>query len=90
MTDVRQNPGEARPKPRRDRTKQLQTLLPEAGAGRWRASQKAAVVIAVRTGLLGADEALARYAMAPEELRNWSEAFDRGGVSALRARDASH
>lgn len=92
MTDARMSLVDPRPRRRRARGAEPETApaLPPPNADRWRASQKAAVVIAIRTGLLNVDEALARYAMAPEELRNWDEAFDRGGIPALRARGPSH
>jgi hypothetical protein len=59
--------------------------LPEPGTRRWVASRKAAVVRAVRHGLLARDEALATYGLSEEELDAWQEAVDRHGEAALKA-----
>lgn len=59
--------------------------LPEPGVRRWVASRKAAVVKAVRHGLLSRDEVLERYALSPEELDGWMSAVERHGESALKA-----
>ena len=59
--------------------------LPPAETRRWVASRKAAVVRAVRHGLIDAEEAMARYALSAEELDEWMAAVERGGERALRA-----
>lgn len=59
--------------------------LPPRDTKRWVASRKAAVVAAVREGLLTADDACARYGLTREELDSWRIALDEHGVGALRA-----
>jgi len=58
--------------------------LPPANTKRWVPSRKAEVVRAVRAGLLGRDEACARYSLSPEELRLWERAVDVAGTAGLR------
>ena len=52
---------------------------------RWVASRKAAVVKAVRFGLISLEEACSLYDLTQDEYRNWQTAVDRHGESALRA-----
>jgi hypothetical protein len=59
--------------------------LPAPDTRRWVASRKAAVVRAVRHGLIDRAEAIATYALSEEELDEWMAAVDRGGERALRA-----
>lgn len=59
--------------------------LPDDGTVRWVASRKAAVVKAVRFGLLPLEEALDRYGISEEEFESWNAAIDLHGESALRA-----
>lgn len=59
--------------------------LPEPNTRRWVASRKAAVVRAVRFGLLTRDEALETYALSAEEFDSWAHAIERHGESALKA-----
>ncbi|RBI84933.1 DUF1153 domain-containing protein [Rhodosalinus halophilus] len=59
--------------------------LPAPDTRRWVASRKAAVVRAVRHGLIDRAEAIATYALSEEELDEWMAAADRGGERALRA-----
>ena len=59
--------------------------LPEPGVARWVASRKAAVVKAVRHGLVPRAEVLERYGISGEELDAWMEAVDRHGEAALKA-----
>ncbi len=58
--------------------------LPPPDTRRWVASRKAAVVRAVRYGLLSQDEACARYDLSPEELTSWREAVASHGEAALK------
>lgn len=58
--------------------------LPPRDTKRWVASRKAAVVAAVRQGVLTAEEACRRYGLSPEELESWRAALDEHGVGALR------
>lgn len=57
--------------------------LPPAGTKRWSAGRKAAVVRAVREGLLDLTEACERYTLSPEELQSWDEALHQKGVAGL-------
>jgi transposase-like protein len=70
--------------PERGRRRMTMADLPPADTRRWVASRKAAVVAAVREGLLTPEEACLRYALTPEELDSWRIALDEHGVGALR------
>jgi hypothetical protein len=59
--------------------------LPEPRTERWVASRKAAVVRALRHGLLTREEAIAAYGLSEEELDAWRDAVDRHGEAALKA-----
>ncbi|ETX29829.1 DUF1153 domain-containing protein [Roseivivax isoporae] len=59
--------------------------LPPATTKRWVVSRKAAVVRAVRHGLLTAAQAQERYALSAEELDGWMRAVDAHGEAALKA-----
>jgi hypothetical protein len=59
--------------------------LPAAETRRWSSHRKAAVVIAVRTGIIARAEASERYALSEEELRAWEIAFQRSGIPGLRS-----
>jgi hypothetical protein len=59
--------------------------LPEPGTERWVASRKAAVVRALRHGLMSRDEAIAAYGLSEEELDAWRDAVDQHGEAALKA-----
>jgi two-component system, cell cycle response regulator DivK len=63
--------------------------LPPAGLANWSAAQKAAVVIAVRSGILGRSAACERYMLSEEELSQWEEAFNRDGLAGLLAKNHS-
>jgi Protein of unknown function (DUF1153) len=63
----------------------LEILLPPAGWQRWTARNKAAVVIAVRSGKLGRTEAYERYMLSAEELSGWENAFNLDGLAGLQA-----
>jgi transposase len=60
--------------------------LPRTGPTRWSATQKAAVVLAVRSGTISPSEAHDRYMLSEEELSRWEEAFDRDGIAGLQAK----
>ena len=51
---------------------------------RWTSLRKARVVVAVRGGLISADEVRRRYGLTMEELEIWQREFDRSGVKGLR------
>jgi len=58
--------------------------LPPRDTRRWVASRKAAVVRAVRHGLLSRDEAVRRYELSEEELEEWLRAVSEHGEQALK------
>ena len=59
-------------------------LLPAADTKRWSSRRKAAVLVAIRTGVLTREEACERYLISEEELALWEAAFDRNGIPGLR------
>jgi hypothetical protein len=59
--------------------------LPPASTRRWVASRKAAVVDAVDSGLITADEALTTWGLSDEELEGWRSAVSTYGIAALKA-----
>ena len=63
----------------------LKLDLPAADTTRWSSRRKAAVVIAVRDGIIARAEACKRYALSEEELAGWEIAFDKRGVPGLRS-----
>ena len=68
-----------------ERARATLAALPPRDTKRWVASRKAAVVAAVREGLLSAEDACARYGLTSEEFDSWRIALDEHGVGALRA-----
>lgn len=62
----------------------VETVLPPPDTQRWSPGRKAAVVAAVRSGLIGPEEACRRYLLSVEELAAWEKAFDQNGVPGLR------
>ena len=52
---------------------------------RWTIRRKAALLEAVRSGMLSLEKASQRYGLSLEELRTWERDFDRYGVYGLRA-----
>jgi len=58
--------------------------LPPAETKRWSCRRKAAVVVAIRAGVAGRQEACERYMLSLEELAAWEAAFDRNGIPGLR------
>jgi len=59
--------------------------LPPEDTRRWVASRKAAVVRAVRHGLITLEEAKSRYGLSDEEFESWARAVQEHGVQALKA-----
>lgn len=66
-----------------DGTILTQADLPEVGT-RWVASRKAAVVAAVRHGLVPRAEIVRRYDLSDEEFDSWLLAVERHGHDALK------
>jgi hypothetical protein len=58
--------------------------LPSPETKRWGIRRKAAVVAAVRGGLLSLDEACSRYALNVEEFLSWHYCIDHYGLKGLR------
>src|SRR5579862_9030733 len=59
--------------------------LPPSHTVRWVSRRKAAVLDAVRKGVLTEEEACRRYQLSAEELSAWRRDIDRYGVGGLRA-----
>lgn len=59
--------------------------LPPVETRRWVASRKAAVVKAVRHGLISEEQAQDRYQLSTEELSEWMNAVSVHGEEALKA-----
>ncbi len=67
----------------RDKSRLL-SGLPPAETKRWSCRRKAAVVIAIRAGVLDRQEACERYMLSLEELVAWEAALDQNGIPGLR------
>jgi hypothetical protein len=59
--------------------------LPARNSRRWTIRRKAAVLQALRNGVLTIEQAGERYALSVEELRAWERDFERHGPYGLRA-----
>ena len=59
--------------------------LPPRDTKRWVIRRKAALVAAVRGGLLTLEEACERYALTIDEYLSWQTTLDRHGLAGLRA-----
>lgn len=59
--------------------------LPPPNTKRWVVRRKAAVVVAVRSGIITMEEALRRYQLTEEEFLSWRRAFEAHGLAGLRA-----
>lgn len=68
-----------------DGSKMTRADLPPVETRRWVASRKAAVVKAVRYGLLSEKQALETYGLSSEELSEWMRAVACHGEEALKA-----
>jgi hypothetical protein len=62
----------------------IDLVLPPAETKRWSPSRKAAIVAAIRAGLISRKEASERYLLSEEELTSWERALDQNGVPGLR------
>lgn len=58
--------------------------LPAPDTKRWVIRRKAAVVAAVRGGLLTLAEACERYTLSVEEFLSWQQAIEHHGIAGLR------
>jgi Protein of unknown function (DUF1153) len=59
-------------------------VLPPPETKRWSSRRKAAILVAVRTGVITREEACQRYLLSEEEFAGWEVAFDRAGIPGLR------
>ena len=57
--------------------------LPPTDTKRWVARRKAAIVAAVRSGVISLDEACRRYHLSEEEFHAWEDAIARHGIAGL-------
>jgi Protein of unknown function (DUF1153) len=57
---------------------------PPADTKRWSSRRKAAVILAMRSGVITRTEACERYTLSDEELAGWEAAFDQNGIPGLR------
>jgi hypothetical protein len=58
--------------------------LPQPDTKRWVAGRKAALVAAVRNGIIDLPEACRRYQISEEEFRAWERAIAAHGVASLQ------
>jgi hypothetical protein len=58
--------------------------LPPPNTKRWVVRRKAAVVMAVRAGVITLEEACRRYQLSEEEFLAWQRAFEARGFPGLR------
>jgi hypothetical protein len=58
--------------------------LPPVKPSRWFPTHKAEIVVAVRGGLITADQACKRYKLTLEEFTLWQTAFETHGIAGLR------
>ena len=58
--------------------------LPPPNTRRWVVRRKAAVVAAVRAGVITVEEACRRYQLSEEEFLAWQRAFEAYGLPRLR------
>jgi hypothetical protein len=70
-------------KPDRQPTKCVAPELPPPGTMRWGVRSKAAVVIAIRDGMLTLEEACERYALSTAEYFSWESGFNAHGLEGL-------
>lgn len=68
-----------------DGTVMTRADLPPADTRRWVASRKMKVVRGVLYGLIGRDEAVARYGLSHEEFQEWVNALSSHGAEGLKA-----
>lgn len=63
---------------------ELPETLPPPNTKRWVIRRKAAVVNAVRSGMLTLEDACARYQLSLEEFLSWQRLIDAHGLPGLR------
>jgi Protein of unknown function (DUF1153) len=67
-----------------DHASALHSDLPSPDTKRWVIRRKAAVVAAVRAGILSLEQACERYKLSSEEFLNWQKLVDDHGLPGLR------
>ncbi|MEL6509143.1 MAG: DUF1153 domain-containing protein [Pseudomonadota bacterium] len=67
-----------------------QADLPPKETIRWVSSRKAAVVKGVAFGLISMEQAMERWSLSEEELREWTEALTLHGEGALKTTALQH
>ncbi len=60
-------------------------VLPPPSTKRWVIRRKAAVVTAVRAGVISLEDACQRYHLSVEEFLSWQRLIERHGMRGLRA-----
>ena len=65
--------------------KQGESELPPTRTRRWTFRRKAALLQALRSGIITFEQACDQYALSIEELRAWKRDFERHGLYGLRA-----
>src|ERR1700740_1317030 len=70
--------------PRRRAMDPKDAALPPPNTQRWVVRRKAAVVAAVRAGVITLEEACRRYQLSEEEFLAWQRAFEAHGLPGLR------
>ena len=69
----------------RRRNQTMLNELPPLDTKRWVARRKAAVVAAVKNGVITREEVCGRYDLSVEEFLTWQEMIEKHGVRGLRA-----
>jgi hypothetical protein len=64
--------------------KLLREGLPPPDTRRWVVRRKAAIVVAVRSGMITVEQACQVYQLTEEELLSWKHAFETHGFAGLR------
>jgi hypothetical protein len=70
--------------PRAGALDEIALSLPSSASIRWLASNKVAVITAIRAGAITFIEACERYRLSYEELSDWEAAFDQDGMAGLQ------
>jgi len=65
--------------------KQGESELPPTRTRRWTFRRKAALLQALRSGIITFEQGCDQYALSIEELRAWERDFERHGLYGLRA-----
>jgi hypothetical protein len=60
------------------------TMREPLASGRWVASVKEQLILAVRSGAVTLDDVRSTYSLSPEEFRAWEEAYNIWGAPGLR------